>query len=357
VPSLNEIIIAAAGGGKTTRIVECALKSSAERSAIVTYTQNNVREIERKAFELNNCIPTQMEVWSWYSLLLRELARPYQASLHDRRIDRISWVEGRSVPYVSREDAARFFFSDGTAIYSDKLSRFICEANTASGGAVIRRLEQRFDRIYIDEIQDMAGYDIDLIELLLKSQIKLTLVGDHRQATFKTNNSAKNSAYSGTNIIAKFRKWHDAGHAVLSYEQETHRCHQKVADLADCFFPGEPKTISRNSTVTGHDGVFIVPTHRLAAYIKQYQPQVLRLDKRTDCGQYGAMNFGDSKGLTFDRVLIFPHGKGRDWLKSADFKHVAGSAAKMYVGITRARYSVGIVYDGTTSLIGIESLL
>ena len=40
------------------------------------------------------------------------------------------------------------------------------------------RLEQRFDCIYIDEIQDMAAYDIDLIELILRSKVKLTLVGD-----------------------------------------------------------------------------------------------------------------------------------------------------------------------------------
>ena len=121
-----------------------------------------------------------------------------RCDIHDRRIDGIHFgSKGGLSQYVNQTDISRFYFSGGKLIYSDKLARFICECNKASKGAVIRRLEQRFDRIYIDEIQDIAGYDIDLVELILRSKIKLTLVGDHRQATFRTNNAAKNSAYLG----------------------------------------------------------------------------------------------------------------------------------------------------------------
>jgi DNA helicase-2/ATP-dependent DNA helicase PcrA len=354
VPSPNEIIIAAAGGGKTTRIVKRALDDGSVRSALLTYTQNNVQEIENKIYGLNVSIPPYIEVWSWFSFLLRELARPYQCALHDRRIDGIHWVEGRSDPYAKQTDVARFYFSGKKLIYSDKLARFICECNKASSGAVIRRLEQRFDRIYIDEIQDMAGYDIDLIELILRSKVKLILVGDHRQATFRTNNAAKNSAYVGIRIIDKFREWHEADLGTLSYEQETYRCHQAIADLADAFFPQEPRTVSRNETTTGHDGVFAIESALLHDYMNRYRPQVLRLDKRTSCEGYEAMNYGESKGLTFDRVLIFPHKKGKQWLSSGDFSHVSDSATKMYVGTTRARYSVAFVIDGEVGVAGVQ---
>ena len=56
----------------------------------------------------------------------------------------------------------------------------------------------------------MAGWDIEVIELLLKSKINVALVGDHRQATFRTNNAAKNGGYSGVQIIKKFREWDKA---------------------------------------------------------------------------------------------------------------------------------------------------
>jgi DNA helicase-2/ATP-dependent DNA helicase PcrA len=354
VPSPNEIIIAAAGGGKTTRVVNRALADDSVRSALLTYTQNDVREIEKKMYALNASIPPHIEIWSWFSFLLRELARPYQCALHDRRIDGIHWVDGRSDRYAKHADVARFYFSGKKLIYSDKLARFICECNQASAGAVIRRLEQRFDRIYIDEIQDMAGYDIDLIELMLRSKVKLTLVGDHRQATFRTNNAAKNSAYAGIRIIDKLMQWHEADLGKLSYEQETYRFNQAIADLADAFFPQVPRTVSRNEATTGHDGVFAIESALLHDYMTRYRPQVLRLDKRTFCGGYEAMNYGESKGLTFDRVLIFPHKKGNRWLLSGDFSHVSDSAAKMYVGTTRARYSVAFIIDGEVGDAGVQ---
>jgi superfamily I DNA/RNA helicase len=45
------------------------------------------------------------------------------------------------------------------------------ECNEKSGGAVIHRLENIYNYIYIDEVQDLSGYDLDLIELLFRSKI------------------------------------------------------------------------------------------------------------------------------------------------------------------------------------------
>ncbi|MDX0979878.1 AAA family ATPase [Sinorhizobium medicae] len=353
MPSANRIIICAAGGGKTTRIVGEAA-SGTERALLVTYTRNNEKEIERKLYGLGPAIPHNIEVTTWFSFLLRDLARPYRRVLHDRRIEGLQWEEGRSVPFVPETKTAAHYFAGGRLIYSDKISKFICECDRRSGGAVMRRLAQRFDHIFVDEIQDMAGYDIDILELILKAGIKLTLVGDHRQATLKTNQGKKNSAFGGFNIINKFKAWENAGLAALSYERHTHRCHQHIADLGDRFFPTEPTTKSLNDAVTGHDGVFIVATAQVDAYVAAFAPQVLRFDKKTACRDLPAMNFGESKGLTFDRVMIFPHGLGKKWLSTGQVNHVAKSAAKMYVGATRARYSLAFVHDGAVAIPGAQ---
>ena len=66
------------------------------------------------------------------------------------------------------------------------------------------------------------------------------------------------------------------------------------------------------------------------------------------------MNFGDSKGMTFERVLIFPHKKGQHWLRTGDLSHIEGSASKLYVGITRARHSVTFVFDGDCALVEVS---
>lgn len=346
MPSASRILISAAGGGKTTRVVDQALSHNQGTVALITYTRNNVREIQLKAYERAPTIPAHVEVISWYSFLLRELARPYRSTMHSRRIDGIHWVEGKSVPYIPAAKTSEHYFVDGSRIYSDKIAKFICECDCRSGGAIMRRLKQRFSHIIIDEIQDMAGYDLDLLELMLRSGISVTFVGDHRQATFATNNAAKNKAFGGPAIIKKFELWKKAGLVTIEYECHTYRCNQTIADLGDSFFPNEPKTVSRNNTLTGHDGVFLVAGVDVGAYVKRFSPQVLRYSARTSCDPYEAINFGESKGLTFERVLIFPHGLARSWLASGKISHVEKSASKMYVAVTRARYSVAFVYDG-----------
>jgi DNA helicase-2/ATP-dependent DNA helicase PcrA len=353
--SINKAIISAAGGGKTNRIVTGALATDAGRSVLLTYTENNVAEIKRRFHTINSVVPDHVEVSSWYTFLLREMARPYQNALVDRRIERIFWVEGRSSLFADATQIDRYYFFDCGSIYSDKLARFVWECNKASSGAVIARLEQRFDSLYIDEIQDMAGWDIDVLQLFLCSKMRITLVGDHRQATFKTNHAAKNSGTSGANIIKKFQEWERAKLCSMSYELETHRCNQLIADIADSFFPQAPKTVSLNKMLTGHDGVFTVSSSEVDEYVRRFDPKVLRLDITTDCHGHPAMNFGESKGLTFERVLIFPHKLGKKWLATGDISHVSKSAAKMYVGVSRARHSVGFVFDGSTKVTGIST--
>lgn len=98
--------------------------------------------------------------------------------------------------------------------------------------------------------------------------------------------------------------------------------------------------------MTGHDGVFLVSSADVGEYMKRFAPQVLRYSAATNCDLDEAMNFGESKGLTFERVLIYPHGPARKWLASGDIRHVEKSLTKMYVAVTRARYSVAFVHDG-----------
>ena len=342
----------AAGGGKTTRIVGESVALGQARTLLVTYTRNNRREIERKLYVHGPVIPSNIEVMTWFSFLLWELARPYRRALHEHRIDGLQWVEGRSVPYIPESNTAAHYFAASRHIYSDKISKFICECDRLTHGAVMRRLAMRFDQILIDEIQDMAGYDLEVLELILRAGIKVRMVGDHRQATFRTNMGNKNSAYAGFKIIKKFQQWEKAGLVSLSYEQHTFRCHQHIADLGDSLFPSEPPTKSLNATTTGHDGVFIIPTAKVSAYVATFAPQVLRLDRKTLCAGQLAMNFGESKGLTFDRVLIFPHGLAKKWLSTGNLVHVEKSVTKMYVGVTRAKHSLAFVFDGTPAIRG-----
>lgn len=58
---------------------------------------------------------------------------------------------------------------------------------------------------------------------------------------------------------------------------------------------------------------------------------------------YAVINMGEAKGLTYDRVLIYPTGTMRNWMMDHSKKLQPKTRSQFYVAITRARYSVGIV--------------
>jgi ATP-dependent exoDNAse (exonuclease V) beta subunit len=62
----NKLIIAAAGSGKTTHLVNEALKIKNEKVLITTYTQANEVEIRKKIIEINKFIPENVTVQTWF---------------------------------------------------------------------------------------------------------------------------------------------------------------------------------------------------------------------------------------------------------------------------------------------------
>lgn len=244
---------------------------------------------------------------------------------------------------ISKSDTGRFFFSSTGRLWRDRVTDFACQVIEKTGGLPVKRLGNIYSRIYIDEAQDLSGWDLELVQLLLKSGIKVILVGDHRQATYSTNDNSKNKAYAGENIIDKFAEWQKAGLAAIEHQSHSYRCNQDICNFADLLFPACQKTTSYNETVTGHDGVFLVFERDLDRYCKTFNPQPLRYDKRTNTAHGTPLNFGEAKGMTFERTVIYPHGPFKKYIKTGQLADAGKALAKTYVAVTRARHSVAIV--------------
>ena len=72
----------------------------------------------------------------------------------------------------------------------------------------------------------------------------------------------------------------------------------------------------------------------------------LRWDKRTEVlPNIRVMNFGESKGETFDRILIYPTQDMVKWVGDNTATLSDGARAKFYVALTRATHSVAIAMD------------
>jgi DNA helicase-2/ATP-dependent DNA helicase PcrA len=343
MPSHNNLaVLAAAGARKTQRIVEEVTSAPEKRFLVTTYTLENLRQLERRIAErAGGVIPPNVTLMSWFSFLLRDGVRPYQASVFQET----NFVQGLN--FVSRhargikiENYRHYFLDRSANAYRDDLSHLadICDAK--SGGKVIQRLESLYDHVFIDEVQDLVGYDLEVLDRLFKSRCAVTIVGDLRQHTYATNYGTKNKPFRGEGFL----RWLEARKDIctLSERHESYRCNQAICDFASALFPDMNPLKSVSETVTEHDGIFRISPFEVQAYYEKWRPQVLRYSKKSNTFGLPAMNFGTSKGSTFDRVLIIPTNPMKKYLDDQDVKPLK-SKEKFYVAVTRARHSVTFV--------------
>jgi len=353
----NKLIIAAAGSGKTSLLVKEALEKNGEKVLITTYTQANEEEIRKKIIEENKFIPENIDVKTWFSFLLQHGVRPYQGYLYEKDITGLLLSNDTSTKYSKESDIQKHYFTDRQKIYSDKISKFVFKCNENGNGCVIDRLQRIYSHIYIDEVQDLAGYDLEFLKLLFKCESSTLLVGDPRQGTYSTNSTSKNKKFKKDQIVHFFESIPneieiDRTSLIINY-----RCIPQICNLSNKLFSDLPCTTSGNTNTTGHDGIFLVKPQDVENYLSKYNPTQLRDSRRTTVNtNIKVMNFGESKGLSFDRVLIYPTKPICDWLNNNLSELAPTSRSKYYVAISRARYSVGIVYDfnNETNIAGVS---
>lgn len=188
-------------------------------------------------------------------------------------------------------------------------------------------------------------------------------VGDFRQSVYQTSETTKNPQTNKEKLAEFKRLGFEIDNLAISW-----RCIQSICDLADRLHADDgdfPPTESRVTTVPPefamHQGVFAVPASRISEYIGAYDPVILRWNRRTEmklCESRTAYNFGESKGLGFERVLILPPDKHAKFLcgDTTAFKGAAtdDSRNKLYVGITRAKYSVAFAHAGGSVISGAQ---
>ncbi|MBI2420342.1 MAG: UvrD-helicase domain-containing protein [Ignavibacteriales bacterium] len=356
----NKLIIAAAGSGKTTFIINEALKIKKERVLITTYTIANEAEIRKKIIEINKCIPGNITIQTWFSFLLQHGVRPYQGGLIQKEISgmllsnrqsglKYTNSKGKPVYFSEEKDFANYYFTKSLKVYSDKLCKLVIRCNAKSNSEVINRLSRIYQHIYVDEIQDLAGYDLDFIKLLFQSNSRILLVGDPRQVTYLTHHEKKYTKYK--NGLIKEFIINECKNVKCDIDDtslnKSYRNNARIYEFSSKLYPEYAPCYSAQTNTTEHDGIFLVRKQDINKYLSTYEPMQLRNDKGNEDINlnYPVMNFGLAKGLSFDRVLIYPTKPIEKWLKDNDSSLEPTSRSKFYVALTRAKYSVGIVYD------------
>lgn len=344
----NSAILAAAGSRKTEYVVDSALAVEDGRVLITTYTNENQRQIIQRIEQKIGSVPQHITVMGWFTFLISQCAKPYQRAKFGEPllINGLNFIGERN--RFAKKTQKRFFLDGNNDLFRNGVSDFVFQLNSETDGSVVRRLENIYSHIYVDEVQDLVGYDLDVLDLLMESQIRLTLVGDPRQHTLSTNIGSRNKKYRGAGI----KRWFEERTKTceLKTRDVSYRCNQAICDFADAIFPDMPRTTSVGVGETGHDGIFYISPDRVHEYLAEYPDVVvLRNDKRAKTLGVSAMNIGVSKGSTFNRVLIFPTKPIAGYLKNRMPKDLK-APERLYVAVTRAKYSVAFVMENIAGL-------
>lgn len=149
---------------------------------------------------------------------------------------------GGSPPDFTSRAKLEYYLDRRGNIYARNLADLVVGLNKDSDGAVMERLGRIYDAILIDEVQDLVGWDLEVLDLLLDADVNLLMVGDPRQHTYATSRSSKNRKYRG----AGFADWLEERKERCRTELrvESYRCNQALCDFADAIFPNLPAITS-----------------------------------------------------------------------------------------------------------------
>ena len=344
----SEFLLAVAGSGKTESIIDRCIHYP-KRRLIITYTTNGQLELENRLRQAlaDGLIDTVPEVMGWYKFLIEHFLKPYLPVSQYSRIYR-----GFHKDYDPGDKAPgdiRYFDPDGR-VGGERLAYVAAQVQSSSKGLPVSRLAKIYEEIVIDEAQDLVATDLVLLEEILASDMSLYMVGDVRQIVYETNRKdAKYRKYRGLGKLDWIREKADKGQLTFTEQTVNYRSCEPIVALANQVFDpalGLLRATSGRVEVPAHHGVFYIKEDEVETYQIMFNPMPLRWDKRSGRGLEHCLdyiNFGESKGLQADHVLIVPSKPIRDFLAERNPIKSMLSAAKLYVAITRARHSLAFV--------------
>ncbi len=195
----KRLILAVAGSGKTSYVIKQL--NLEERFLVLTYTENNFHNIKNRVSKKFGCIPENIKIFTYFTFLYSFCFKPF--------LQRQLKVVGINFERCANRFASgkkRFIDSSGR-VYSNRLVKLI--ETEGAMGHLESRLQKYFDMIIIDEVQDFAGHDFNLLSHFASLNKKNLFVGDFYQHTFDTSSDGqvnKNIHNEKASYIARFDK-------------------------------------------------------------------------------------------------------------------------------------------------------
>jgi DNA helicase-2/ATP-dependent DNA helicase PcrA len=280
----KRVIFAVAGSGKTTFIINSLSLES--NSLIVTFTNNNLHSLKTRIIDKFGYLPNNIKIFSYYSFLHSFCYKPFLSNKFNSK--GINYTTQPSI-YLKQTDI-KYYLDKNRRLYSSRISKLLILENIL--GELNNRLSKYFDDLYIDEVQDFAGNDFNLLKSIAKANLKILFVGDFYQHTFDTSRDGivnKNLHINYVDYQNEFRKM---GMTIdLETLNKSYRCSPKI-----CKFISDKINIFIESHKELETNIFIIDTKEDALLILENNEIVKLFYQEHYKYSCFSRNWGDSKG-------------------------------------------------------------
>ncbi len=335
----KRVIFATAGAGKTTYIVNSL--SEKKRSLILTYTDGNYLNLERKISEkFNGKKPSNIVLMKYFYFLYHFCYKPFGADKVQAK--GICFLDNQKKNIV--KDSIAFYMTSNGYFYSNRLAFFLEECGFLPD--IKKRLEKYFDEVVIDEVQDIAGRDFNFLEKIMDCNINMLFVGDFYQHTFDTSRDGNVNKSLFNNKTEYEMRFKNKG--VLcddSTLQGSWRCGHNICD----FIKKQLGISIHSNRSSENDNSKIVVLNETSQVKKVLLDETIIKLHYKNASMHGGMhkNWGEVKGEdNYQDVCIILNQNTVNKMRKAQLQELAPTTKnKLYVAITRARGNVFLVSD------------
>jgi superfamily I DNA/RNA helicase len=331
----KKIILAVAGSGKTTYLVNQIPKEG--RSLIITYTNSNILNLRRNIINTFGEFPNHIRLATYYSFLYSFCIQPFLMQKYKLR----GLTYKLNAPMYAKTDENKRYLTKNNRLYHNRAAKFI--EIKGSCDDIKKRLEKYYRYFYIDEIQDFAGHDFELLEKISESNINILYVGDFYQHTFDTSRDG-NVKQSLHNDYNKYKeKFRGMGFVVDEMTlNKSYRCSQQI-----CNFIKNNLNINIESYKTDISEIKYIDNKMEIKKIMEDDNIIKLFRQKHYSYKCKSRNWGDCKGENqYNNICVVLNPKTlKYYMENKLHKLENGTLNKLYVAISRAHRNVYFISE------------
>lgn len=330
------LILAVAGAGKTTEIINNVKKD--DKTLIITYTENNYNILKNNIIKKFKGIPDNIKIYTYFTFVYRFCFLPLKKGFKVKGLD----FNSNPNKYIKAKDINYYYNRVSKKMYHNRLAK-ICSDYFIDD--IIKRIEKYFNYIYIDEIQDFASHDFNLLLNLIKANCNILLVGDFYQHTFDTSrdgNVNSNLYNDYDNYINKIKN-SDSNIKVDTVNfLKSKRCSKQVCEFITEYLKIKIESYNNHDSIIREidDENTIEKIANDDNIVKLFYQNSKKYDMKNKD------NWGNSKGNTYINTCVVLNKNSYEKYKKHKLNELPSSTKnKLYVALSRATNDVYIINE------------